>query len=382
MSQLWPRLRLGAVLRRSEETIELKPDQEYREVTVRLWGKGVVLRGTITGAEVAAQRRFSIRKGQFILSRIDARNGAFGLVPSELDGAIVSNDFPVFTIDERQLFPAFLGWMSRTAGFVEMCRRASEGTTNRVQLREDKFLSLELPLPSVDEQRRIISVVERIDALADEAVTLRRASDHELESLCRAVLSHDYEAKLVPMRDLVRLRQPDVVVVPDEVYQFAGVYSFGRGVFRGQQKSGMEFAYRKLTRLKAGDFTYPKLMAWEGALGVVPAECDGCVVSTEFPVFEVLEERIYPEVLDVHFKDPHVWLSLSGASTGTNVRRRRLNPADFLGIMMPVPSHRVQKQVRGIRSEIDRSKDLRGSSLLAVEALRSAVLNQAFRGGF
>jgi len=86
------------------------------------------------------------------------------------------------------------------------------------------------------------------------------------------------------MRELVRLREPDVMVEPDGKYQFAGVYCFGRGVFRSQFRTGVEFAYRRLTRLKAGNFVYPKLMAWEGALGVVPAECDGCVVSTEFPV--------------------------------------------------------------------------------------------------
>ena len=83
----------GRVLRRSEETIELQPDVEYRQITVKLWGKGVVLRGVLTGAEIAASRQLVARRGQFILSRIDARNGALGIVPSELDEAIVTNDF-------------------------------------------------------------------------------------------------------------------------------------------------------------------------------------------------------------------------------------------------------------------------------------------------
>jgi type I restriction enzyme, S subunit len=88
------------------------------------------------------------------------------------------------------------------------------------------------------------------------------------------------------MRDLLKLRLPDVTVRADDTYEFAGVYSFGRGVFKGAKKSRMDFAYPRLTRLRTNEFVYPKLMAWEGALGVVPPECEGCVVSTEFPVFE------------------------------------------------------------------------------------------------
>src|SRR6266542_4426957 len=99
------------------------------------------------------------------------------------------------------------------------------------------------------------------------------------------------------MRELVALRAPDVIVQADEMYQFAGVYSFGRGVFRSARKAGADFAYPRLSRLRTGDFVYPKLMAWEGAFGIVPPECDGCVVSTEFPVFEVIEDRVLPEVL-------------------------------------------------------------------------------------
>jgi type I restriction enzyme S subunit len=139
MRKQWPKVKLGEVLRRSEETIDLQPDAAYRQITVKLWGRGVVLRGISTGAEIAASRQIVARRGQFILSRIDARNGALGIVPPELDEAIVSNDFPVFNVIENRLLPTYLGWICRTAPFVKECKRASEGTTNRVRLQEDSF---------------------------------------------------------------------------------------------------------------------------------------------------------------------------------------------------------------------------------------------------
>lgn len=81
----WPKVRLGEVLRRSEETIEPQADVEYREITLRMWGKGVIERGRIMVASLPG-RRFVARVGQFIASRIDARNGAMG--PAILDRAL------------------------------------------------------------------------------------------------------------------------------------------------------------------------------------------------------------------------------------------------------------------------------------------------------
>jgi len=182
------------------------------------------------------------------------------------------------------------------------------------------------------------------------------------------------------MRDLVTLRPPDVPVQASETYQFAGVYCFGRGVFRGQAKSGMDFAYPRLSRLRTGNFVYPKLMAWEGAFGVVPPECDGCVVSTEFPVFEVNEDKALPEVLDTYFRTPAVWPQVAGQSTGTNVRRRRLNPQDFLAYEMPLPSRKTQMVLREVRAQVTALKRLQTETAAELDALLPAILDRAFRG--
>ena len=162
---------LGSVLRRYEEPVLVKADKSYRQLTVRLHGKGVVLRGEVNGSQIASERAFAVREGQFILSRIDARNGAFGLVPASLDGAVVSRDFPSFDVDESRVLPSFLEWMSKTREFVSICQLASEGTTNRVRLQEAKFLEAEIPLPPLAEQQRIVA---RIEALAGKIAAARR----------------------------------------------------------------------------------------------------------------------------------------------------------------------------------------------------------------
>ncbi len=182
------------------------------------------------------------------------------------------------------------------------------------------------------------------------------------------------------MNELVSLRQPNVSVLPHESYHFAGVYSFGRGVFRGDVKTGMEFRYPRLTRISEGNFIYPKLMAWEGALGIVPKECEGLVVSPEFPVFEVDESKVLPETLDVHFRTASVWPQLWGTSTGTNVRRRRLNPKTFLDYEFPLPPMAVQEQLHEITGKLKPMKKLQAETAAELDALLPSVLDRAFKG--
>jgi type I restriction enzyme S subunit len=197
MTEAWDRVRLGDVLRRSDFTIALDPDVTYKEVTVRINGKGVVERRQVLGREIASSRRYPVKDGQFIISRIDARNGASGLIPSELDGAVVTNDFPVFDIRQESLHPPFLSWLCKTETFVDLCKRASEGTTNRVRLSEERFNALQVSLPSVDVQKRIVARIDELAIKIAEARALRTTAVAELDAYWPSTLRLAFEGKLV-----------------------------------------------------------------------------------------------------------------------------------------------------------------------------------------
>ena len=165
----------------------------YEQLTVRLNGKGVVRRNIVAGAEITGPRRLVARADQFIMSKIDARNGALGIVPDKHDGAVVSSDFPVFDVNRSRLLPAYLGWLSKTRDFVAQCRAASEGTTNRVRLREDRFLRLAIPLPT---QRRIVGYLDRLQAMVDALKRLQAETAAELDALLPAVLDAAFRGAL------------------------------------------------------------------------------------------------------------------------------------------------------------------------------------------
>jgi type I restriction enzyme, S subunit len=90
-------------------------------------------------------------------------------------------------------------------------------------------------------------------------------------------------------------------------YPFAGTYSYARGIFVGERKQGSSFALPKIQRIRTGDFVYCKIMAWEGAFGLVPDKADGCVMSGAFVVYEIDRDRVNPTFLDWYFKVPTHW---------------------------------------------------------------------------
>ncbi len=196
MRNAFQRVQLGELLTRSVEMVEIASDKLYQQVTIRLWGKGVVLRDVVSGAEIAADRRYVVRAQQFILSKIDARNGAFGLVPDSLDGAIVSSDFPVFKLNRSLILPKFLDWISKTNDFIDFCKAASEGTTNRIRLREDQFLATQISLPPLSEQQRIVARIEELAGKIEEARGLQREAGEEAEALLVVTLKEMREKLL------------------------------------------------------------------------------------------------------------------------------------------------------------------------------------------
>ncbi len=234
--------------------------------------------------------------------------------------------------------------------------------------------------PFLEEQQHIITRVEVFAAKINELRSLRQQLLTDYDNLCRAfIFDANNDCVYTPMRELVRLRESDIPTQPEEQYHFAGVYCFGKGVFQGQRRFGTEFAYDRLTRLRVDNFVYPKLMAWEGALAVVPPECDGLVVSPEFPVFEINPERVLPETLDVYFRTPLVWPILSGVSTGTNVRRKRLNPSDFLAFKFPLPSMQKQQQLRRIKQKVDILKSTQAKTSEKLDTMLPSILDKAFK---
>jgi type I restriction enzyme S subunit len=378
MRKGWTEVALGEVVTHRSQFIEIDDLKEYQRCRVRLHAQGVELRDKLPGALIKTKSQQVCRADEFLVAEIDAKMGGYGLVPAALEGAVVSSHYFLFEVKKEVMTPRYLSYFARTRFFADQVK--ARGSTNYSSVRPGNILGYKIALPPLAEQQRIVAHLDAIESRLTRAQKLREESALESLALIRSMMQpeHCQCVQSVPMHELVTWRSPDVSVSQSESYPFAGVYCFGRGVFKKESVSGMDFAYDRLTRLRAGEFTFPKLMAWEGALGIVPPECDGCHVSPEFPVFTVDESKVLPEILDIHFKTPAVWKDLAAISTGTNLRRRRLNPNAFLGYEFPLPPMKVQQQVKAIAERATAKRKLQSEATVMEKALFPSLLDRLF----
>lgn len=150
----WQKVKIDDFLKRIKRPVVLEDDKEYKLVTIQLHHKGVKLREYKKGGEIKSNMH-EVKAGDFILSGIDARNGAFGIVGDELNGAIVTNDFWYFELNEELIDKHFFLELTSTKWFDEICRLGSDGTTQRIRLQKSKFFDQEIYLPSVEKQKEV-----------------------------------------------------------------------------------------------------------------------------------------------------------------------------------------------------------------------------------
>ena len=376
-----PYLPLAEVAPLVRRVVATDPDATYTELGVRSFNKGTFHRRTVKGAEFTWQELYLVNTDDLVFSNIMAWEGAVALANAADHGCIGNHRMLTCACDETQVKPAYLAHYFKTPEGMSKLVGASTGTVARNRtLTATALGQMTVPVPPRDIQD---CIVRHLELLAEKTRQIEAHLDfveRDAEHLIRSYIFHPLGGRPAKRRmsELVSLRQPDVGADGTAQYRFAGVYSFGRGVFPSAVKMGSEFAYQRLSTVRAGDFIYPKLMAWEGALGVVPTECDGMVVSPEFPVFTVNTEAVLPEVLDIYFRTPDVWPALAEISGGTNARRRRLQPATFLSYEMPVPNMAKQLELRAIYQHAQSLKAKHTAIRQANAALLPATLERLF----
>lgn len=155
---------------------------DWQAITIKFSGE--VLPRERTEAFKGAM--FAAYPGDIAFSKIDARNGAVGLIPDSIPKAVVTSEYPVFTPKADKLRAGYLHHLLRADHFKTDLQRKASGTSGRKRVTPEGFLSLEIPVPSLDEQDALIAAytdaLTRVVQLEQEAETIERAGWQAFEN--------------------------------------------------------------------------------------------------------------------------------------------------------------------------------------------------------
>lgn len=90
--------RIGKAITRRKDQMVVEDDKRYKRITIKTNCGGVFVRDEVLGKDIKTKKQYYVKAGQLAVSKIDARNGAFGIVPPEADGAIITGNFWVYDV--------------------------------------------------------------------------------------------------------------------------------------------------------------------------------------------------------------------------------------------------------------------------------------------
>ena len=196
--------KFSTIMKENKETIVIDDDKEYKRLNVKWYGQGIFLRDTVLGKKIKTKKQKLVQSNQFIVAEIDAKDGSFGTIPSELEGAIVSSHYFLFDLDQSKIIPQYFDYMTRYGHYTEMIQPYVKGTTNYSSIRPKDILELTIPLPDIDTQQLIVDRIQKQEIIINNVKnTIKSLEDgiidksdfegewkyEELESVCKEIKS-------------------------------------------------------------------------------------------------------------------------------------------------------------------------------------------------
>lgn len=365
----------------------------YPKLSVKLYGRGVVLDAPVDGAVLKMKRHQIAKEGQVILSEIWGKKGAIGFVPPEGKGALCTSHFFLFDVSTDRLEPNWLQAIIDANYLQDQLGGEARGTTGYAAVRPAILLACEIPLPPLSEQRRIVARIEELATQVSEAQRLRQEAVEEAEGLkqCSAEVIIDklYKANpVIPLSDVVSIRGGGTPSKGNPFYWNGRIpWVTPKDMKVLEISDSIDHISEQATKESSAKFVDP---------GAVLVVVRGMILVHTFPsailrVPAAINQDmkaltpscdLSPEFLCAFFwaQNPKI-LSLVEKSTHDT---RKLETPKLMNMRIPVPTlteqRRIMCELDALQAQVDELKRLQSETAVEVDALLPSILDKAFRG--
>ena len=385
---------MGEVAPLVRRPVLTRAEELYREIGIRSFGKGVFHKAPTTGLEIGDKRVFAVEPGDLLFNIVFAWEGATAVASQAERGMIGSHRFLTCVTDKSKADARFLNyWFTQAEGRDQLLRASPGGAGRNRTLGVEKLAAIHVPLPPLDEQRRIVERIEELAAKVAEARGLRVVSAEGMDALTTSAAARILEAltKTAP-----RLALGSLVTVRGGGTPSKDAPHFWGGDIpwitpKDMKRRVLADAVDHITEIASKE-SPAKLIAPGAVLVVVR----GMILAHTFPAALlhapatinqdmkalIPDARILPEYLCAVLWawNPRVLglVDRSGHDT------RKLNTDKLLSFEIPVPSILVQERViaelDALQAKVDAVKALQTEAATELDAMLPAILDKAFKG--
>ncbi|MFB2895193.1 restriction endonuclease subunit S [Aerosakkonemataceae cyanobacterium BLCC-F50] len=225
----WETNRVDRFLVRYVNPVKVEPETIYKQIGIRSHGKGIFHKDPVTGEALGNKRVYWVHPEAFTINIVFAWEQAVALTSSDEEGYIASHRFLMFLPKENRADLNFVLLFFLRKHGKHLLELASPGGAGRNKtLGQDSFAELEITLPKKEEQKKIASFLEAVNARLTHLCRKREL----LQTYKRGVMQKLFSQK-------IRFKQSDGSPFSNwEEKKLGEVFDFKNGINAEKSKYG------------------------------------------------------------------------------------------------------------------------------------------------
>jgi len=260
-----------------------------------------------------------------------------------------------------------------------LLQSAGQGTTF-LELGRAKLRATKIPLPDLDAQSRIADFLDRETARIDLLIEKKQRLVATVAPRFQALIHAANESAIWQRFGFcATYASRPIPSAPEISYTRLGLYNHGRGFFKKNEAPFEELGDSSFFFVREGDLVFSGQFAWEGSVGLVSSDEDGCVVSHRYPVY-VGKNGVLSAYLYAYFRTHHGQFLMENCSRGAAGRNRPLNSRILEKEKIPIPSPDLQEAIQKVVYFERSLKDKTNPSITRLKEYRSALITGAVTG--
>ena len=325
-----------------------------------------------------------IKKNQFAYNPSRVNVGSIDLLTKYEEG-ILSPMYVIFKVDNTKIIPEYLNYYFQTYYFLEDVKKNTQGSV-RDSLSFNDLLKFEILLPSINEQKKIINILKRVDQILikyeEKIVNSMKEKEYIRKRLFNTLNESNIEKKRIS--DLFeRITEKNIENKSDNILTISaqdGLISqsdFFNKIVAGEN-------LEKYYLIKKGDFAYNKSYSNGYPVGATKQlkKYENGIVSTLYICFRRKSSMVHNGFFEYVFESNEYYNELEKITQEGNRNHGILNMNinDFFIIKVILPEYGKQEKLYKIFSCLDKKIELEKSKKLQYEKIKTGLMQKLLTG--
>jgi len=393
----WSEMRFGEILTYLDEQVSFDEMAEYITITVKRRHGGLEARESLFGHEIKTKKQYRLHPGAFIISRVQCWHAAFAIVPDDIPkNMIASQNYDQFKISSK-VDKRFFWWLSHSPAFIETVRSSASGVViEKMVFNRDTWLQKAIPLPPLDDQRRIVGRIEALTLSVTKAQTLRREAIIETNFLLRRAVTGllaNGRFEYQPLKNVLAEPLQNGLSIPASgigqegvLFTKVGIVNSGKMNPNETKRVNIDLVKDSTFWMKQDDVFVSRGNSLElvGSAAVYEGQPENCAFSDLLIRIRVKKTAIDPHYLVYYIRSAEARKYIESEASGTSPSMKKISQPKLEKMQIPVPSLDEQQHIvtflDGLQAQVEDLRRLQAESQKELDALMPSILDRAFKG--